>query len=148
MCYLQSLSTMATLSQRFQYDYWHCYWSPKHSIFNTSPQPKSSCVEKLDGPITFQPLTSLFAFGLASSVPSLTNWLDDGMSILKRGIVTMPPSIHRTLGLYSWPNSWHCPFKLLPSSSQPYEDLSLWIQNDSIPTSSPTYEMTQFPPSI
>ena len=59
----------------------------------------------------------------------------------------MPLSIHRTINPYLQLNSWHRPFKLLPSSSQPYEDLSSWIQNDSIPTSSPIYETTQFPPN-
>ena len=113
--------------------------------FNTSLQPKSSRVDKLDGPSAFWPSTSLFTFGLASSVPSLMHWLDDGTSILKRGIVTMPLPIHRTIGPYLRPNSWCRPFELLPSSSQPYEDLLSWIQNDSIPTSIPIYETTQFP---
>ena len=115
--------------------------------FNTSPWLKSSCINKLNGPSTFQPSTSWFTFGLASLVPSPMHWLDDGTSILKRGIATMPLSICRTIGPYSWPNSWHRPFKLLPSSSQLYKDLLSWIQNDSIPTSSPIYETTQFPPN-
>ena len=59
----------------------------------------------------------------------------------------MPLSIHKTISPYSRPNSWHRPFELLPSSSQPYEDLLSWIQNDSIPTSSPIYETTQFLPN-
>ena len=113
--------------------------------FNTSPQPKSSHIDKLDGLSTFWPSTSLFAFSLASLVPSLMHWLDNGMSTLKRGISTMPLLICRTISPYLQPNSWHCPFELLPSLSQPYEDLSSWIQNNSIPISSPVYKTTQFP---
>src|SRR5882724_8756045 len=49
--------------------------------------------------------------------------LDDGMSILKRGIVTMPVSIHRTTTWYSLPSKWHHPSKLLPYQSQSSMDL-------------------------
>ena len=82
-----------------------------------------------------------------TTAPVLMHWLDDGTSILKRGIVTMPLPIHRTISPYLQPNSWCRPFELLPSSSQPYEDLLSWIQNDSILTSSPIYETTLFPPN-
>ena len=59
----------------------------------------------------------------------------------------MPLSTRKTIGPYSLPSSWHHPFELLPLSSQPYKDLLSWIQNDSILTSSPIYETTQFPPN-
>ena len=39
VCYLQSLLTMATLPWRFQYDYWHHYWSPKPSILLHNQDP-------------------------------------------------------------------------------------------------------------
>ena len=70
----------------------------------------------------------LSAFNLViRSIPE--NWepnpmllLDDGMSTLKRGIATMPLSIHRTTDLCSLPNSWHHPFELLPLLFPSYED--------------------------
>jgi len=69
------------------------------------------------------------------------------MSILKRGIATMPLSTCRIISQYSRSSSWHHPSELLTSLSQPYEDPSSWTLNDSTPTSSPTYETTQFPPN-
>src|SRR5882724_5717139 len=62
--------------------------------------------------------------------------LDDGTSILKRGIVTMPVSIHRTTSWYSLLSNWHHPSKLLPYQSQPSVDLSSWMLKGSILTSS------------
>jgi len=46
--------------------------------------------------------------------PKPTHLLDDGTSILKRGIATMPVSIHRTIAWYSLPSNWHCPSELQP----------------------------------
>src|SRR5882724_10927481 len=60
--------------------------------------------------------------------------LDNGMSILKRGIATMPASIHRTTTRYSLPRKWHHPSELLPYQSQPFMDLSSWMLKGSIPT--------------
>src|SRR5882724_2712691 len=57
------------------------------------------------------------------------------MSILKRGIVTMPVLTHRTTTQYSLPRNWHGPFKLLPYQSQSSVDLSSWMLKGSIPTS-------------
>jgi len=54
------------------------------------------------------------------------------MSILKRGIATMPASIHRITDWYSLPSNWHCPFKLLPYQSQPSMDLLSWMLKGSI----------------
>src|SRR5882724_7311308 len=71
--------------------------------------------------------------------------LDDGMSILKRGIVTMPVSIHRTIAQYSLPSNWHRPSKLLPYQSQSSVDLSSWMLKGSIPTSDLNSEMIPFP---
>ena len=89
-------------------------WSLITGISNTSPQPKSSRVDKHDGLNTF-PLSTLSSISVLENLgPSLTLLLDDGTSILKRGIVTMPLSILRTTDPCSLPNSWHHPSKLLP----------------------------------
>ena len=61
-------------------------WSLITGISNTSPQPKSSCIDKHVGPITFPPSTSSSVSALENSEPSPTPLLDDGTSILKRGI--------------------------------------------------------------
>src|SRR5882724_3015578 len=61
--------------------------------------------------------------------------LDNGTSILKRGIVTMPVSIHRTIAWYSLPSNWHCPSELPPYQPQSSVDLSSWMLKDSILTS-------------
>src|SRR5882672_6870575 len=71
--------------------------------------------------------------------------LDDGTSILKRGIATMPVSIHRTSTWYSLPSNWHCPSKLLPYPSQPFMDLSSWMLKGSIPTFGLNSKMILFP---
>ena len=62
--------------------------------------------------------------------------LDNGMSILKRGIATMPASIHRTTTQYSLLSNWHCPSELPPYQSQLSVDLSSWMLKGSILTSS------------
>src|SRR5882724_6266642 len=61
--------------------------------------------------------------------------LDNGTSILKRGIATMPVSIHRTTTWYSLLSNWHHPSKLPPYQSQFSVDLSSWMLKGSIPTS-------------
>src|SRR5467141_4994708 len=71
--------------------------------------------------------------------------LDNGMSILKRGIATMPVSIHRTSTQYSLPSNWHCPSELLPYPSQPFVDLSSWMLKGSILTFGLNSEMIPFP---
>src|SRR5882724_3914196 len=71
--------------------------------------------------------------------------LDDGTSILKRGIATMPVSIHRTIARYSLPSNWNCPFELPPYQSQSSVDLSSWMLKGSIPTSSLNSESIPFP---
>src|SRR5882724_385979 len=71
--------------------------------------------------------------------------LDDGTSILKRGIATMPASIHRTIAQYSLLSNWHCPSELLPYQSQSSVDLSSWMLKGSIPTSVPKFKMIPFP---
>src|SRR5882724_450732 len=70
--------------------------------------------------------------------------LDDGTSILKRGIVTMPVSIHRNITRYSLPSNWHCPSELPPYQSQSSVDLSSWMLKGSIPTSDLNSEMIPF----
>src|SRR5882724_9705033 len=70
--------------------------------------------------------------------------LDDGTSILKRGIVTMPVSIHRTIARYSLPSNWHRPSELLPYQSQSSVDLSSWMLKGSIPTSNLNSKMIPF----
>ena len=57
----------------------------------------------------------------------------------------MPLSILRTIDQCSLPNSWHHPSKLLPWPFPSYEDPSLWMKNDSFPTSSLTSETTRSP---
>src|SRR5882724_1013122 len=71
--------------------------------------------------------------------------LDDGMSILKRGIATMPVSTHRTSTWYSLLSNWHHPFELLPYQSQSSMDLSSWMLKGSILTSGLNSEMIPFP---
>src|SRR5882724_1488438 len=71
--------------------------------------------------------------------------LDDGMSILRRGIVTMPASIYRTTAQYSLLSNWHCPFKLLPYQSQSSTDLSSWMLKCSILTSGLNSKRVPFP---
>src|SRR5882724_6612039 len=109
-------------------------WSPITGICNTFQQPKSSCIGKHNGPNTFPPSTSSSVFGLENSVPNPMHSLDDGTSILKRGIATMPVSIHRTTTQYSLLSNWHHPSELLRYQSQPFVDLSSWMLKGSIPT--------------
>jgi len=71
--------------------------------------------------------------------------LDNGTSILKRGIATMPVSIHRTTAQYSILSNWHHPFKLLSYQSQSSVDLSSWIMKGSIPTFSLNSKRNPFP---
>src|SRR5467141_4803390 len=70
------------------------------------------------------------------------------MSTLKRGIVTMPLSIHRTTTWYSLPSSWHHPSELLPYQSQPSADLSSWMLKGSIPTFGLNSERIPHPKNI
>src|SRR5882672_5551885 len=120
-------------------------WSPITGTCNTFQRPKSSRVDKHDGPNIFPVSTSSSASIPENSEPNPTHSLDDGMSILQRGIATMPVSIHRTSARYSLPSNWHCPSELLPYPSQPFVDLSSWILKGSIPTSSLNSEMIPFP---
>src|SRR5882724_11226538 len=71
--------------------------------------------------------------------------LDGGTSTLKRGIVTMPLSIHRTTAQYSLLSNWHCPSELPPYQSQSSVDLSSWMLKGSIPTSGFNSERIPFP---
>src|SRR6266481_10008801 len=66
------------------------------------------------------------------------------MSILKRGIVTMPLPTHRTFTRYLLQSNWHRPFELLPYPSQSYMDLLSWILKGSMLTSSLQYKTTQY----
>src|SRR5882724_8540768 len=120
-------------------------WSPITGICNTFQQPKSSRIGKHDGPNTFPPSTSSSVFGLENSVPNPTHSLDDGTSILKRGIATMPVLIHRTTTRYSLLSNWHHPSKLLPYQSQPFVDLSSWMLKGFIPTFGLNFERIPLP---
>src|SRR5882724_730343 len=120
-------------------------WSPITRICNTFQRPKSLRVGKHDGPNTFLPSTSSSASGLENSVPNPMHSLDDGMSILKRGIVTMPVSIHRITARYSLLSNWHHPSELLPYQSQPFVDLSSWMLKGSILTFSLNSERIPLP---
>ena len=77
--------------------------------------------------------------------PNLMHSLDDGMSIIKRGMATMPASIHRITDWYSLPSNWHHPSKLLPYQSQSSMDLSSWILKGCILTFSINSERIPFP---
>src|SRR5882724_11301132 len=70
--------------------------------------------------------------------------LDNGTSILKRGIATMPVSIHRTIAWYSLPSNWHHPSELPPSQTQSSVDLSSWMLKGSIMTSGLNSKMIPF----
>src|SRR5882724_6629757 len=70
--------------------------------------------------------------------------LDDGMSTLKRGIVTMPVSIHRTTTQYSLLSNWHHPSELPPYQPQSSMDLSSWMLKGSILTSGLNFERIPF----
>src|SRR5882724_601040 len=65
-------------------------WSPITGTCNTFQRPKSSHISKNDGPNTSPDSTSSFVSIPENSEPNPTHSLDDGMSTLKRGIVTMP----------------------------------------------------------
>src|SRR5882724_5420752 len=71
--------------------------------------------------------------------------LDDGTSILKRGIATMPVLTHRTTTRYSLLSNWHHPSELLPYQSQSSVDLSSWMLKGSILTSSLNSKRIPFP---
>src|SRR5467141_5289861 len=116
-------------------------WSPITGTCNIFPRPKSSRVDKHDGPNIFPVSTSSSASVPENSEPNPTHLLDDGTSILKRGIATMPVSIHRTSARYSLPSNWHRPSELLPYLSQPFVDLSSWTLKGSIPTFGLNFEM-------
>src|SRR5882672_850025 len=81
-------------------------WSPITGTCNIFPQPKSSRVDKHDGLNTFPGSTSSFVSIPENSEPNPTHLLDDGTSILKRGIATMPVSARRISARYSLP-SYH-----------------------------------------
>src|SRR5882724_4460759 len=115
-------------------------WSPITGTCNTFQRPKSSHASKHNGPNTFPDSTSSFVSVPESSEPNPTHSLDNGMSTLKRGIVTMPVSIHRTSAWYSLPSNWHRPSELLPYQSQSSMDLSLWMLKSFIPTSDLNFE--------
>src|SRR5882672_216682 len=120
-------------------------WSPIIGTCNTFQRPKFSRVDKHDGPNIFPVSTSSSVSVPENSEPNPTHLLDDGMSILKRGIASMPVSIHRTSTRYSLPSNWHRPSELLPYPSQPFVDLSSWTLKGSIPTSGLNSEMIPFP---
>src|SRR5467141_5115880 len=68
-------------------------WSPITRICNTFQRPKSSRVDKHDGPNIFPVSTSSSASVPENSEPNLTHLLDAGTSLLNTGIATMPVSI-------------------------------------------------------
>src|SRR5882724_6798099 len=115
-------------------------WSPITGTCNIFQRPKSSHIDKYDGPNTFTDSTSSFVSVLESSEPNPTHSLDDGTSTLKRGIATMPVLIHRTSTRYSLPSNWHHPSELLPYQSQSSMDLSLWMLKSFIATSDLNFE--------
>src|SRR5882724_6718111 len=120
-----------TISKALQYQ---STWSPITRTCNTFQRPKSSHIGKHDGPNTFPPSISLFDFGQENSVPNPTHLLDDGTSILKRGVATMPLLTRRITARFSLPSNWHHPSELHPYLSQSSTVLSLWMSTCFIPT--------------
>src|SRR5882724_5814141 len=120
-------------------------WSPITGICNPFQHPKSLHISKNDGPNTFLLSTSSSVSILENSEPNLMHSLDDGTSTLKRGIVTMPASIHRTTTQYSLPSNWHRPSELPPYQSLSSMDLSSWMLKGSIPTSCLNSKRIPFP---
>src|SRR5882724_2913312 len=110
-------------------------WSPITRTCNIFPQPRSSCGTKHIGPNTSRLLTSSYSLGPGSLVPNLTHLLNDGMSILKREVATMPVLTHRTFVQCLHLNNWHCLSELPPQQSQALEDPSLWMPSGSMPIS-------------
>jgi len=108
-------------------------WSPITGICNISQWPKSSCIDKHIGLNIFWIQSHYPLPSWKTQKPNPMHSLDDGMSILKRGIATM--SIHRTTTQYSLPRNWHHPSKLLPYQPQSSMDLSSWMLKGSTPTS-------------
>src|SRR5882672_11644925 len=119
-------------------------WSTITGTCNTFQCPKSSCIDKHDGPNTLDS-TSSSASIPENLEPNPMHSLDNGTSILKRGIATMPVSIHRTSSWYSLPSNWNHPSELLPYPSQPFMDLSSWMLKGSILTFGLNFEMNLFP---
>src|SRR5882724_10568322 len=113
-------------------------------ICNIFQQPKSSHIDKHIDPNIFLDSISSSVSIPENSEPNPTHSLDDGTSILKRGIATMPASIHRITNQYSLPSNWHHPSELLPYQPQSSVDLSSWILKDSILTSSINSERIPF----
>src|SRR5882724_10961725 len=68
---------------------------------------------------------------------------DDGTSILKRGVATMPLLNHRITARFSLPSNWHHPSELHPYLSQSSAVLSLWMSTCFIPTFILNSEKTQ-----
>src|SRR5882724_12155556 len=124
-------------------DFW-LMWSLITRICNIFQQPTSSCIDKHIGPNIFLDSISLSISVPENLEPNPMHSLDDGTSILKRGIVTIPVSIHRITNWYSLPRNWHHPSELLPYQSQSLVDLSTWILKGSILTSSINSERIPF----
>src|SRR5882672_11064657 len=122
-------------------------WSLITRTCNIFPRPKSSHVNKHDGPNTFLGSTSSSVSIPENSEPNPTHLLDNGTSILKRGIATMPVSTRRISARYSLPSNWHRPSELPPYPSQSFVDLSSWMLKGSIPTFGLNSEMIPFPPN-
>src|SRR5882672_1431664 len=120
-------------------------WSLITGTCNIFPRPKSSRVDKHDGLNTFPGSTSSSVSVPENLAPNLMHLLDNGTSILKRGIATMPVSTCRNSAWYSLLSNWHHPSELLPYLSQPFVDLSSWLLKGSITTSNLNSEMILFP---
>src|SRR5882724_7692299 len=119
-------------------------WSLITGTCNTFQQPKSSHVNKHNGPNTFLDSTSSFISVPESSEPNPMHSLDNGTSTQKRGIVTMPLLIHRTFAWYSLLSNWHNPSELPPYQSQSSMDLSLWMLKTFTLTSDLNFERIPF----
>jgi len=93
-------------------DFWSCgHQSLELAILfnNQNPHVLTSTMVQ----IPFQ-IQAHHLFPSRTSAPNPMHLLDNGISILKRGIVTIPVSTHRTSALYSLLSNWHHRSELLP----------------------------------
>src|SRR5882724_9697782 len=133
---------MATLPQRLWTSDRCGHQSLEFAILFNDQNPHTSTSTLVQIPFRIQSRNPFLS--RKNSEPNPTHLLDDGTSILKRGIATMPASIHRTIARYSLPSNWHRPSELLPYQSQSFVDLSSWMLKGFIPTSNLNSERIPF----
>jgi len=141
--YLQffKLQMMVTLPQRLWTSDRCGHWSPEFAILFMAKIltcRKAHWSEYLSG---FNLVIRFHPGKLGTKPDPLTRRWD---IYLKRGIATMPVSIHRTIAWYSLLSNCHCPSKLPPYQPQSSMDLSSWMLKGFIPTYVLNSEMIYF----